>query len=227
MCLVGVTVAAALVVPAMAGALAGSGTRAKGVISPLLTGDVVTGVRGESSQKAVLTGGVNQGTGLNPAIPFLVEAPLTGPITGAVSTFTPPFSGYKDGLFYGPDTHLFNPSSIPSGEVRAVGSYATSSKTVLNQGMVYLGPVSGSGGTWSTIDVPANGRAVVGHTRACRVSGSKCFVMDTIPHSTMGDLVVGHRDPHALVVEAPVPTTTTPAPLGVAPAANLPVCLRP
>jgi hypothetical protein len=142
-----------------------------------------------------LTGGVNQGIGLNPAIPFLVEAPLTGPIAGsAVSTFTPPFTGYKKGLFYGPDTHMFNPSSIPSGEVRAVGSYATSSKTVLNQGMVYLGPVSGSGGSWSTIDVPANGRAVVGHARACRVSGSNCFVMDTIPHSTMGDLVVGDYD---------------------------------
>ncbi len=194
MCVVGASVATALVVPGLAGALGGSGTRVKSVVSPLLTGDVVTGVRGESAQNAVLTGGVNVGTGLNPAVPFLVEAPLTGPISAAVSTFTPPFAGYKDGLFYGPDTHLFNPSSIPSGEVRAVGSYATSSKTVLNQGMVYLGPVTGSGGSWSTIDVPANGRAVVGHTRACRVSGSKCYVMDTIPHSTMGDLVVGDYD---------------------------------
>jgi hypothetical protein len=191
MAVIGVTVAAALVVPAVAGALGGSGTRAKGVISPLLTGDVVTGVRGQSAQKAVLTGGVNEGTGLNPAVPFLVEASLTGPITAAaVSTFTPPFTGYKDGLFYGPDTHAFNPSSIPTGKVRAVGSYETSA----NQGMVYLGPVSGSGGTWSTIDVPANGRSVVGHTKACRVSGSNCFVMDTIPHSTMGDLVVGDYD---------------------------------
>ncbi len=112
---IGVTVAALLVVPAIASALGGSGTRDKGVISPLLTGDVVTGVRGESSQKAVLTGGVNMGTGLNPVIPFLVEAPLTGPIPGAaVSTFTPPFSGYKEGLFYGPDTHAFNPSSFPA-----------------------------------------------------------------------------------------------------------------
>jgi len=193
---IGVTVAALLMVPAIASALGGSGTRDKGVISPLLTGDVVTGVRGESSQKAVLTGGVNMGTGLNPVIPFLVEAPLTGPIPGAaVSTFTPPFSGYKEGLFYGPDTHAFNPSSIPSGEVRAVGSYEASSKTgVLNQGMVYLGPVRGSGGMWSTIDVPADGKNVVGHTKACRVSRSSCFVMDTIPHSTMGDLVVGNYD---------------------------------
>jgi hypothetical protein len=193
---IGVIVAVLLVVPQMTSALGGSGTRVTGVSSQLLTGDVVTGVRGESGQKAVLTGGVNEGTGLNPVIPFLVEAPLTGRIAGAaVSTFTPPFSGYKEGLFYGPDTHAFNPSSIPSGEVRAVGSYETSSKAgVLNQGMVYLGPVRGSGGTWSTIDVPADGKNVVGHTKACRVSGSNCFVMDTIPHSTMGDLVVGDYD---------------------------------
>ena len=192
----GVIIAALLVVPPITSALGGSGTRVTGVSSQLLTGDVVTGVRGESAQKAVLTGGVNEGTGLNPVIPFLVEAPLTRQTAGAaVSTFVPPFSGYKEGLFYGPDTHAFNPSSIPSGEVRAVGSYETSSKAgVLNQGMVYLGPVSGSGGTWSTIDVPADGKHVVGHTKACRVSGSNCFVMDTIPHSTMGDLVVGDYD---------------------------------
>jgi hypothetical protein len=195
MCVVGATVAATLAVPTMAGAAGGSGTRAKSVISQLLTADVVTGVRGESAQSAVLTGGVNQGTGLNPAVPFLVEAPLTGPITSSVSTFTPPFTAYKDGLFYGPDTHMFNPSSIPSGDVRAVGSYETTSKNgVVNQGMVYLGPVTGSGGSWTTIDVPANGQSVVGRARACRVSGSNCFVMDTIPHSTMGDLVVGDYD---------------------------------
>ena len=192
---IGVIVAALLVVPQMTMALGGSGTRVTGASSQLLTGDVVTGVRGESGQKVVLTGGVNEGTGLHPVIPFLVQAPLTGPIASAVSTFTPPFAGYKEGVFYGPDTHAFNPSSIPSGEVRAVGSYETSSTAgVLNQGMVYLGPVSGSGGTWSTIDVPADGKNVVGHTKACRVSGSTCFVMDTIPHSTMGDLVVGDYD---------------------------------
>ena len=193
---IGGIVAVLLVVPQMTRALGGSGTRVTGVSSQLLTGDVVTGVRGESGQKVVLTGGVNEGTGLHPVIPFLVEAPLTAPIAGAaVSTFTPPFAGYKEGVFYGPDTHAFNPSSIPSGQVRAVGSYETSSTAgVLNQGMVYLGPLRGSGGMWSTIDVPADGNNVVGHTKACRVSGSNCFVMDTIPHSTMGDLVVGDYD---------------------------------
>jgi hypothetical protein len=192
---IGVIVAALLVVPQITTARARSSTRVTGVSSQLLAGDVVTGVRGESGHNVVLTGGVNEGTGLNPVTPFLVKARLTGPIAGTVSTFTPPFSGYKEGLFYGPDTHAFNPSSIPRGEVRAVGSYETSPNTgVVNQGMVYLGPVAGSGGSWSTIDVPADGKGVVGHTRACRVSGSNCFVMDTIPHSTMGDLVVGDYD---------------------------------
>jgi len=193
--MVAVTIAVLLVVPQTTRALGGPGTRVTGVSSQLLAGDVVTGVRGESGQDVVLTGGVNEGTGLNPVTPFLVKTPLTGQIAGAVSTFTPPFSGYKEGLFYGPDTHAFNPSSIPKGEVRAVGSYETSANTgVVNQGMVYLGPVGGSGGKWSTIDVPADGKNVVGHTRACRVSGSNCFVMDTIPHSTMGNLVVGDYD---------------------------------
>jgi hypothetical protein len=191
----GVIVAALLVVPQVTWARAGSGTRVTGVSSQLLAGDVVTGVRGESGHNVVLTGGVNEGTGLNPVTPFLVKARLTGKLAGTVSTFTPPFSGYKEGLFYGPDTHAFNPSSIPRGEVRAVGSYETSSNTgVVNQGMVYLGPVAGSGGSWSTIDVPADGKNVVGHTKACRISGSNCFVMDTIPHSTMGNLVVGDYD---------------------------------
>jgi hypothetical protein len=133
----------------------------------------VTVVRGESGPDVVLTGGVNEGTGLNPDTPFLLETPLTGQISGAVSTVSPPFSGYKDDLFYGPDTHAFNPSSIPSGAVRAVGSYETSSNTgVVNQGMVDVGPVAGSGGRWSTIDVPADGKNVVGHTKVCRISGS-------------------------------------------------------
>ncbi|HEX5193700.1 MAG TPA: hypothetical protein VFW09_12930 [Solirubrobacteraceae bacterium] len=195
MCAIGVIVAALLVGPQMTRARAGSSTRVTGVSSQLLAGDVVTGVRGGSGHNVVLTGGVNEGTGLNPVTPFLVKARLTGPIAGTVSTFTPPFSGYKEGLFYGPDTHAFNPSSIPRGQVRAVGSYETSQNAgVVNQGMVYLGPVAGSGGSWSTIDVPADGKRVVGHTRACRLSRSNCFVMDTIPHSSMGDLVVGDYD---------------------------------
>ena len=42
--------------------------------------------------------------------------------------------------------------------------------------------------------MPADGQNTVGHVRACPRSRPKCFVMDTIAHSTMGDLVVGNYD---------------------------------
>src|SRR5262249_53459487 len=42
--------------------------------------------------------------------------------------------------------------------------------------------------------VPPDGQTTVGHVRACPRARSECFVMDTIPHSTMGDLVVGNYD---------------------------------
>jgi len=53
---------------------------------------------------------------------------------------------------------------------------------------MYQGPINGSGGTWTQIDVPTNGVNVVGGT----VLGGQ--VEDTILHSTMGDLVVGNYD---------------------------------
>jgi hypothetical protein len=64
----------------------------------------------------------------------------------------------------------------------------------MNHGMIYLGPVSGPGGSWTTIDVPADGRDTVGNVRACPITRPDCFVMNTIAHSTMGNLVVGNYD---------------------------------
>jgi hypothetical protein len=98
--------------------------------------------------------------------------------------------------FYGPDTHFFNPARIPAGQVRAVGSYQSSSAPagVINQGMIYLGPVSGPGGSWKSIAVPAHGARTAGHLRACPRRRPHCFVMNTIAHSTMGNLVVGNYD---------------------------------
>ena len=60
--------------------------------------------------------------------------------------------------------------------------------------MIYLGPLSGRGGAWTAIDVPADGQHTVGHVRACPRARHHCYVMDTIAHSTMGDLVVGNYD---------------------------------
>ncbi len=168
-----------------------------GAIAPILrAGDVVTGVRGTGHGKVVLTGGEATGDGTQND-PFLYQGRLTSGAAGAnVSILTPPFRGVTSATFYGPDTHAFNPRLIPDGKVRAVGSYISSSAPpgVVNQGMIYLGPVNGSHGSWTTADVPSDGARTVGHVRACPRHRTTCFVMDTIAHSTMGDLVVGNYD---------------------------------
>ncbi len=164
--------------------------------SILKTGDVVTGVRGTTNGNVILTGGAATGNGMQND-PFLYQGHLTSAAAGAaVSVLTPSFPGVTSATFYGPDTRSFNPTTIPSGQVRAVGSYVSSSAPagVLNQGMIYLGPVSGSGGSWTSIDVPSDGANTAGHVRACPRARASCFVMDTIAHSTMGDLVVGNYD---------------------------------
>ena len=181
-------------VPAMASP---AGRHNTGSISSILrTGDVVTGVRRTTNGNVVLTGSAATGSGTQ-AAPFLYRGHLTSAAAGAaVSVLTPSLPGVTSATFYGPDTHSFNPTTIPRGEVRAVGSYQSSSAPagVLNQGMIYLGPTSGLGGSWTSIDVPADGAHTVGHVRACRKVQVNCFVMDTIAHSTMGDLVVGNYD---------------------------------
>ena len=168
-----------------------------GAISSILrAGDVVTGVRGTGHGKVVLTGGAATGSGTQND-PFLFKGRLTTGAAGAdVSILTPPFPGVTSATFYGPDTHSFNPRFIPDGKVRAVGSYTSSSAPpgVVNQGMIYLGPVNGSHGSWTSADVPADGAHTVGHAWACPRHRATCFVMDTIAHSTMGDLVVGNYD---------------------------------
>jgi hypothetical protein len=85
---------------------------------------------------------------------------------------TPSFRKVTTATFYGPDTRAFNPASIPAGQVRAAGSYQSSAAPagVINQGMIYRGPVSGRGGSWKSIDVPAHGTHTVGHARACPAS---------------------------------------------------------
>ena len=161
--------------------------------SILRTGALVTGVRGSGGRGVVLTG--TYVAGGNSAA-FLWRGPLSGAGGAAVSVLRPAFRGVTAATFYGPDTHLFNPRAIPRGEVRAVGSYVSSDAPpgVHDQGMIYLGPVSGRGGRWTSIAVPAHGRHVTGHVPACPPRRPRCIVMDTIAHSTMGHLVVGNYD---------------------------------
>jgi hypothetical protein len=172
-----------------------------GSISAILSpGDIVTGVRGTTNGDVILTGAHATGTD-DDALPFLYQGPLTSAAEGApVSVLTPSFPGVTTATLYGPDTNSFNPDTIPVGQVRAVGSYQTSSPPpgthsgVMNHGMIYLGPASGAGGSWTSIDVPADGSNTVGQVRACPLTLPGCFVMNTIAHSTMGNLMVGNYD---------------------------------
>ena len=185
----------AMAMSAMASPISVHDATSTGSISPILgDNDIVTGVRGTTDGNVILTGTQENADGTQNTKPFLHEGPLTSAAKG-VSVLTPPFPGFQTGTFYGPDTNTYNPDTIPAGQVRAVGSYRTSPNNgVLNHGMIYLGPVNGPDGQWTTIDVPPDGSNTVGHVRACPVTRPGCFVMDTIAHSTMGNLVVGNYD---------------------------------
>ena len=185
---------AVMAVPAMASPISSHEAASTLPIFKILSaGDIVTGVRGTTNGDVILTGSQADADGTPNTKPFLYHGPLTRTANG-VSALTPPFPGFETGTFYGPDTNTYNPDTIPAGQVRAVGSYRTSDSDILNHGMIYLGPVSGAGGSWTPIDVPADGSNTVDNVRACPPSPPGCFVMDTIAHSTMGNLVVGNYD---------------------------------
>ena len=165
--LVLVTVASVAVVAsgdAVAPAAAGRAHGRVSISMILRAGDIVTGVRGTTQGDVILTGSAVTGSG-GATAPFLFRGPLTPAAKdAAVSVPTPRFPGVTTATFYGPDTHSFNPKAIPAGQVRAVGSYQSSSShqgvggRVINRGMIYLGPLSGRGGSWTSIDVPADGQ---------------------------------------------------------------------
>ena len=184
----------ALALPAMASPVTGQDATSTMSISPILgNGDIVTGVRGTTNGDVILTGSHAKADGTNNTLPFLYQGPLTSPAEDSgFHALTPQFAGFVTGTFYGPDTSTYNPDTIPARQVRAVGSYRTGDG-VFNHGMIYLGPVSG-GGTWTPIDVPADGSNTVDGVRACPSDQPGCMVMDTIAHSTMGNLVVGNYD---------------------------------
>jgi hypothetical protein len=80
-------------------------------------------------------------------------------------------------LYYGPNTPEFDPT-LGAGDVRIVGSYQYVGSTQTNNGLLYTGPISGTGGSWTQINVPNSS-----------VSGT---VANTVPHSVMGQVVVGN-----------------------------------
>jgi len=143
----------------------------------------VTGIRADAGTDVVMTGGTGLPNLIQGLPAFIYSGPLEG-ATAATSTgdprlhlFTPVFGGTTayGAMFYGPNTHRFNPTAIPAGSIRAVGAYLENGPADFQKGMIYDGPLDGSG-TWTSLRVPGADIGV------------------TIPHSTMGNLVVGNYD---------------------------------
>ncbi|MFM7244904.1 MAG: hypothetical protein ACKO40_12145 [Planctomycetaceae bacterium] len=95
----------------------------------------------------------------------------------------PQFTGQTvtTSLYYGPNTAFANPT-LGSGTIQIVGSYkyAEAADPNVNQGLLYTGPLSGVGGTWTQLSVPSN-----------LTTGT---VANTVPHSVMGEVVVGNYE---------------------------------
>src|SRR5262245_31331371 len=129
------------------------------ILSP---GTFITGVRAELDGSVILTG--SQVTSGADTAPMIFQGPLNNTAAGTVYICSPAFSGetVSTATSYGPDTSIFDPA-LGLGNIRAVGSYQyeESPAGVINHGMLYQGPINGSGGTWTQIDVPSNGVNVV------------------------------------------------------------------
>jgi len=141
---------------------------------------LVTGVRGWTGSDVVLTG---SDASSDPPTALIYVGPLSPTGSAGIYLLPPGIPGrtVTNSTFYGPDTFLFNPD-LGEGNIRAVGSYQyADSGDVRNCGMVYQGPPNGEGGGWTPLDVPSN------------MVGGKT-VWNTIPHSTMGTLIVGNYD---------------------------------
>jgi len=142
----------------------------------------ITGVRQDVGGNVVVTGGTGDPSlkGGTPA--FIYYGPLnqmpSSTTASSLHLFTPVIAGQTvtSAQFYGPNTSLFDPS-IGTGNIRAVGAYRYTASN-FQTGMIYNGPLDGSG-TYTQIAAPGDGSGPVG---------------DTIPHSTMGTLVVGNFD---------------------------------
>jgi hypothetical protein len=140
----------------------------------------VTGVRQDFGSNVVITGGTGPPSLADGTPAFIYEGPLNQiPSTTSAPTlhlFYPAFAGetVTSSQFYGPNTPLFDPG-MGAGNITAVGAYRYTASNY-QDGMIYTGPLDGSG-TYTKLVAPGNGSDAVG---------------DTIPHSTMGNLVVGN-----------------------------------
>jgi hypothetical protein len=150
-------------------------------------GIIVTGIRSDSSHSGsvVITGSAVSPSGETTSA--LYEGPLEAVAFAPSSSWKilqPVFAGetVTSSTFYGPNTARFDPS-LGTGNIRAVGSYKYSegaSGPNADHGMIYQGPINGVGGTWTQIDASS--------------LVSSGTLLNTIAHSTMGNLVVGNYD---------------------------------
>jgi len=141
--------------------------------------DSVTGVRGYDATNVLLTGSYLGNGAINGL--WWKGSLETG--AGTTYQFSPVVPGQTitSSLYYGPNTNLFDPT-LGEGNIRIVGSYKNSLSTA-DHGVMYTGPLSGTtnSANWTgNLDVPS------------LVAGG--VVLNTIPHSTMGNFVVGNYD---------------------------------
>lgn len=144
----------------------------------------VTGIRSyaaENTNTVLITGSCPPRSSSGGIQAMLYKGPLSPPPTEQPTPMTPYFSNSEvaiySSIFYGPNTPKFFDSNPNSTLVRAVGTYNYSNDPwKYNNGMLYQGPLDGSVSTeyWIKIDMPA------------------ANVINTIPHSTMGELIVGN-----------------------------------
>lgn len=150
-------------------------------------GIIITGVRSDAGFRGNI---VITASGIEDGITYaaVFEGSLKELAAGEIDDWnflSPEFDGQTvtSSTFYGPNTPKFDPD-IGSGNIRAVGSYKFAEDTAApnsDHGMLYEGPINGIGGTWTQID--ATPLVDPGET-----------LLNTIAHSTMGDLVVGNYD---------------------------------
>lgn len=145
-------------------------------------GNLITGIRGYDNVNDLvfMTGSYETGVGGN-TIALLYQGSLTTQV-GTWRAFNPVFTDQTvtSSTLYGPNSFLYDSSLGPNG-VRAVGSYKYDESTIedADHGYIYQGTLSS--GTYTQIDAPSS------------IAGGST-VINTIAHSTMGQLVVGNFD---------------------------------
>jgi hypothetical protein len=151
----------------------------------------VSGIRSNSTTNddVVITAGFGSKTTFTPSCPQAgmaalyvgsLQAVASSPLT-SWTCFLPNIPNVTPGnsTFYGPNTPIFD-TSLGAGNVRAVGTYVSGNRL---HGMMYTGPVGGcannSTSCWTSLE-------------ATPLLHGDWRLENTVPHSTMGNLVVGN-----------------------------------